>query len=161
VTSDANGRYQISGVPRSAVTIEPSIKSDYRAPCPAGSDVLNGNTTFDVNVVSKTLLSTVGAPQSMPTSSIWFSGVVFETTPEGKRPIAGATVNLESTVGESAFATTLTNSAGQYLICTAPPGVGTDQVMWLDVQRDAYAPGGRMVFGGWDYTEADVQLIRD
>jgi hypothetical protein len=159
VTSDANGRYEISGVPGGAVTIQPSIKSDYRAPCPAGTDVLNGNATFDVHVVSTTLLSTSGAPASMPKSVIWFSGVVFETTSEGRRPIAGATVDLDS--DETFVATTLTDSAGQYLVCTAPPGTGTDQLMWVQVQREGYRPVGRSVYGGWDYTGADVELIRD
>lgn len=164
VTSDANGRYEVSGLPYGAVTIQPSIQSDYRAPCPAGTDVLNGNATFDVHVVSTTLLSTAGAPASMPKSIISFSGVVFETTSEGPRPIAGATVDLQGDSARSdagaGYATTLTDSNGQYLVCTAPPGVGTDQLMWVQVQREAYRPGGRSVFGGWGYS-ADVELVRD
>ena len=134
VTSDDNGRYIISGVPRGAVTIQPSVKSDYRAPCPPGTDVLSGNATFDVHVVSTKLLSTSGAPASMPRTAIWFSGAVFETTSEGRRPIAGATVNLAGDNSDQfVYATTLTDSRGQYLVCTAPPGVGTDQLMWVQV----------------------------
>jgi len=92
------------------------------------------------------------------------SGVGFEMTSEGRRPIAGATVDLEADVADSdrsVYATTLTDSAGQYLVCTAPPGVGTDQFMRVQVQREGYRPGGRSVYGGWDYTGADVELVRD
>jgi hypothetical protein len=160
VTSDVNGRYAIFGLPSGAVTIAPSIESDYRAPCPAGTDDLRGNATFDVHVVSTTLLSTVGAPASMPKTSLWISGVVFETTSEGVRPIAGARVDLAGDDSDrSVFSTTLTDAEGRYLLCTAPPGVGTDQIMWLRVRREAYRPGSRTVFGGWDYTGADVELI--
>jgi hypothetical protein len=162
VTSDVNGRYEISGVPAGAVTIGPSIESDYRAPCPAGTDVLKGNATFDVHVVSTTLLSSEGAPASMPRTAIWISGVVFERTSEGVRPIARATVDLAGDDSDrSVFSTTLTDAAGGYLLCTAPPGVGTDQIMWVRVRREAYRPGSRSVFGGWDYSGADVELIRD
>jgi hypothetical protein len=162
VTSDVNGRYEISGVPSGAVTIAPSIESDSRAPCPSGTDVLKGNATFDVHVVSTTLLSTAGAPASMPRTAIWISGVVFERTSEGVRPIAGATVDLAGDDSDRwVFSTTLTDAEGRYLLCTAPPGTGTDQIMWVRVHREAYRPASRTVFGGWDYTGANVELFRN
>lgn len=162
VTSDVNGRYEISGVPSGAVTIGPWIEADYRAPCPPGTDVLKGNATFDVHVVSTTLLSGAGAPASMPKTDLWISGVVFERTSEGVRPIAGATVDLANDDSERrVISTTLTDAAGRYLLCTAPPGTGSDQTMWVLVRREAYRPGSRSVFGGWDYDGADVELIRN
>ena len=162
VTSDVNGRYVVFGLPAGAVTIAPSIESDYRAPCPSGTDVLKGNETFDVHVVSTTLLSTTGAPASMPTTVLWISGGVFERTPEGLLPIAGATVDLAGDDSDrSVYSTTLTDSLGRYLLCTAPPGTGTDQIMWIRVRGEAYRPASRTVFGGWDFTGANVELIRN
>jgi hypothetical protein len=159
VTSGANGQYEISGIPVGAVTIQPSTKADYRAPCPPGTNVLNYNANFYVNVASTALLSTAGAPEAMPRSGIWISGVVFERTSEGTRPIAGAAVDLED--DEMVYASTLTDSAGQFLVCTSPPGTGTDQLMWLQVEREAFSPGGRVVYPGWNYTAADVELVRN
>lgn len=99
-------------MPSGAVTIGPWIEGDYRAPCPPGTDVLNGNATFDVHVVSTTLLSGAGAPASMPKTALWISGVVFERTSEGVRPIAGATVDLANDDPERrVISTTLTDAA--------------------------------------------------
>ena len=94
VTSNASGRYEVSGLQSEAVTIAPSIETEYRAPCPSGTDVLGGNGTFDVHVVSTALLSTAGVPASLPRTAIWVSGMVFEQTPEGRRPVAGASAEL-------------------------------------------------------------------
>lgn len=158
VTTDSNGRYT-SRVTAGAVSIAPALNSGYVAPCPSGTDVLAGNATFDVHVVSAALLSTTGAPASLPTSSIYVSGIVYEATSAGMQPVAGAFVELGQST-DLTYSTTLTNASGKYLVCTTPPGVGTDQYIHLGVSKDGYVPGDLKAFLGWDYEGANVQLIR-
>jgi hypothetical protein len=159
VTSDANGRFTVSGVPAGAVTIAPAADAGYIAPCPAGTDVLKRDATFDVHVVATALLSSAGAPESFPVTGLWVSGVVFETTSEGKQPVAGASVELAEAENGVVFSSTVTNALGHYLVCTAPPGVGTDQVAWIGVRKDRYLPSGRPVTPGFDWS-ANVELVR-
>jgi hypothetical protein len=163
VTSDATGRYSLSEVPSGAVSIAPAPGSGYYTPCPAGFDVVRSNTTFDVHIVSAALLSTAGIPASVPRlGSIWVSGAVFESTAQGSRPIAGASVNLEGDdVDPRLGSTTLTDAAGRYLVCPPLPGTGTDTYGLVRARREGYRPASRKAFLGWDYTGIDIELIRD
>ena len=160
VTTDANGRYAASRVGAGAVSIAPALNSGYFAPCPSGTDVLVGDATFDVHIVSTALLSAAGAPPSLPTTNIYVSGTVSEVTTAGAQAVGGALVELGESANDVAYSTTLTNASGGFLVCTTPPGVGTDQYMRLSVSKDGYAPGSLRVMGGWAYTGANVQLIR-
>jgi hypothetical protein len=157
VTTDANGGYS-ARVGAGAVSIAPMLNSGYFAPCPSGTDVLAANATFDVHVVSAAVLSTTGVPSSLPLSAIYVSGTVYEPT-AGTPPVANAFVELGQSTDVS-YSTTLTNASGKYLVCTTPPGVGTDQYIHLGVSKDGYIPGDLKAFLGWDYEGANVQLIR-
>jgi hypothetical protein len=163
VTSDAMGRYSLSAVPSGAISIAPAAGSGYYAPCPAGWDAVGSDRAFNVHVVSATLLSTAGAPTDTPTiGSIWVSGVVFETTPQGKRPIAGASVNLGGDGSDPRMgSTTLTDAAGRYLVCPPLPSTGTDTYSPVRVTREGYRPASRSAFLGWDSSDVDVELIRN
>jgi len=163
VTSDATGRYSLSGVPAGAISIAPAGGSGYYAPCPAGWDVVRSDRVFDVHVVSATLLSTSGAPADTPQlGSIWVSGLVFESTPQGRQPIAGATVNLAGDGSDPRVgSTTLTDAAGRYLVCPPLPSTGTDTYASVRVSREGYRPATRSAFLGWDYTGVDVELSRN
>jgi hypothetical protein len=158
VTTDASGGYT-ARVGAGAVSIAPALNSGYLAPCPSGTDALAANATFDVHVVSAALLSTTGVPASLPVSSIYVSGTVYEATADGTQPVANAFVELGQSTDLS-YSTTLTSASGKYLVCTTPPGVGTDQYMHVGVSKDGYVPGDLKAFLGWDYEGVNVQLIR-
>jgi hypothetical protein len=163
ITSDSMGRYTVSGVPAGAISIAPAGGSGYYAPCPPGWDAVRSDRVFDVHVVSAALLSTTGAPTDLPLlGSIWVSGAVFEDTPEGRQPIAGATVILEGDGFDPRIgSTTLTDAAGRYLVCPPLPSTGTDQYSTLRVSREGYLPASRSAFLGWDYTGVDIKLARN
>ena len=163
VASDSMGRYSLSGVPAGAISIAAAGGSGYYTPCPAGWDVVPSDRVFDVHVVSAALLSTAGAPADMPLfGSIWVSGVVFERTPQGTQPIAGATVILEGNGSDPRIgSTTLTDAAGRYLVCPPLPSTGTDQYASLRVNREGYQPASGSAFLGWDYTGVDFELSRN
>lgn len=147
---------------RETITIAPAIETAYRAPCPSGTDVLSGNRTFDVHVVSTALLSTAGAPASLPRTSLWESGIVLERTPGGMRPISGASAELAADDSDAFVAsTTLTDGSGRYLLCTAPPGVGTDQIAWVRVRKEGYRPAASSIILGGGNQIADIELVRN
>jgi hypothetical protein len=156
------GRYSVSGVPAGAISIAPAGASGYYAPCPAG-DFVGSDRVFDVHVVSATLLSTTGAPADTPQlGTIWVSGVVFERTPEGRQPIAGASVNLAGDGSDPRIgSTTLTDAAGRYLVCPPIPSTGTDQSASLHVSREGYRRASGSVSLGWDFTGVDIELSRN
>ena len=72
--------------------------------------------------------------------------------------MAGALVTLGA--GSLGSSTTLSDTLGRYVVCTAPPGVGTDQFMPLQVAKDGYFPTNLNVFGGWDERGVTVELAR-
>jgi hypothetical protein len=126
VTNDATGRYSLAAVPLNnggrsvnvSIALAPG-SGDY-APCPSGSDSVTSDTTFDVHMVSAALLSTAGPPSMLPwLGSIWVSGTVFENTPQGIPPIAGASVHLvdagpaEDASDPRFSSNTLTDAAGR------------------------------------------------
>ena len=170
VTSDATGRYSISDVPNGAfsngsISIAPAAGSGYYAPCPNGG-VLVRDRPVDVHVVSGTLLSTTGMPASVPLlGPIWVSGKVFESTPQGPLPIAGALVNMGNSdvdlFGVWRGSTTLTDAAGRYLLCPNLPGHGTDTQISIRVRLNGYQPASRPALLGWEYTNIDIELNRD
>jgi len=150
--SDANGRFtaQVRG---SVVTIVPAETEPYLSPCPAGTDGLsiNSTQTFEVRIVSKDVLSTTGMPSSYPLW-IYVSGTVSERGPNGSHPLAGASVSLMGWWGINSgpsYSTTLSDALGRYTVCTAPPGVGTDQLLPLRAAKDGYFADSLSVLGGW------------
>jgi hypothetical protein len=164
VTSDATGRYSLSGVPAASISIAATGGSGYYAPCPAGWDRVGARSdgVLDVHVVSATLLSTVGLPADMPLlGAIWVSGVVFERTPQGRQPIAGATVNLFGDGSDPRIgSTTLTDAAGRYRVCPPIPGTGTDTRAPLRVSREGYRPASAFPLLAWD-DGVDIELSRN
>ena len=162
VSSDASGRYELTGVPGShELYIEPAPESGFFSPCPAGSNWLRTDEVIDVHVVSGAVLSSSGTPRTMPRSEIWTSGVVFESTSLGRRPVAGARVDFAGDGSEGGkTSSTLTDQRGAYLVCTAPPGVGTDSRIPVRASRAGYLSGTGYAVGGWDYDGIDIELVR-
>jgi len=158
-TSDANGQYEISGItPNRAVWMAPVLDSDYRSPCPSGVAPLLANTRVDIHVVQTRWLATTGPPPSMPITSIWFSGVIFENVSGLAQPVAGASVTLSG--NELNTAATLSDARGRYLLCTVPPGTGSDTRQDLSVSHEDFKLAHRSAFAGWDYFGVDIELFR-
>jgi len=158
--TDANGKYMIKARSPGTLSITAGSNSEFMTPCPSGVAGSSQKTTFDVHVVRITELTTAGLPSSYPPSSIYVSGVVSEVTQQGTRPVAGALVQLGEEAAGFFLATTLTDLMGRYLVCSTPPGGGTDILTTISVRKDGYKPGSRAVSLGWDYWGADVKLVR-
>lgn len=170
-TSDSLGHYDAPAW-GDVATIAPVLASTYMAPCPAGTDYVgeNPNRSFDVDVVSSSILSTSGLPDSYQTSgAVWLaaSGTVTEPSAQGPRPVSGALVELgaDSTgaylgsaigPGSIGYSATLTDASGNYLVCTSPRGSGSDQPFPLTVKKTGYAAAGLVVYPGWNSGGAGI-----
>jgi hypothetical protein len=109
---------------------------------------------FNVHVVPTSVLATTG-PVSLPTTRPFVHGMV--SSPSG--PIAGASVEMGHVGGiGDAWAATLTARNGAFVLCVAPPGVGSDQDVELRVRKDGYWPLAYVVNLGWFGEVANLPL---
>jgi hypothetical protein len=115
--TDQNGRYTAQ-VPKSRVFVKANGWSDAsamfteRQPCLASAAVDN-DTNIDVQVVPAGQPST-----SPPAASPMITGFVYETTPQGRKPLRGVGAWLEVGFGDSyPVAITQTDEAGRFFLC--------------------------------------------
>lgn len=154
LVSDRTGRYRIHGIPRAAVWVAPPLDSEYRAPCPGGAALLGSDLLIDVHVVSAVSLAANGIPSTIPRTSVWFAGSIFETVSGNRRPVGGATVDLDNRVA------TFSDALGHYTICSAPPDAAAGLTMTLSVSRESYLPASRQVASALGQSGVDVELTR-
>jgi len=151
--SDANGRYSISGVPADNIWVEARADSGYRSPCPFGGK-LGADAVVDVHMINAAVLSSEGPPPTWPRTNLPFTGTVFEMVGGTRQALPGAAVQFPGQVG------TLTDSTGEFVVCTVPPGRGGNEMdMTLNFFKDGFATAARTVNA---LTEArvEVQLTR-
>ena len=79
---------------------------------------------------------------------------VSESVKGTLRPVAGATVTLDSGTQDPSATT---SSTGFYMVCSV---VGTDQYRTITARKDGYSMAGWQIFGGWDI-RVDLELARD
>ena len=113
-------------------------KPGYLQPCRTPS-ALAINGVLDVYLVSEDVLSTTGVPSSMPILQPTLSGLVFEQTSQGARPIPGAVLALDFTggLGYAISAATRSDATGRSLLC------GVDDVgfgLLLYASAEGYLP---------------------
>jgi hypothetical protein len=157
VTSDGDGRYEL--MVGDAIKVEPALETGYLAPCPAGTDSPNwsgGPSPHympDVHVVHQAVLSTTGTPDFFHSLGPYNSGRVLEPAPS-RSPIEGAHVELDNY--GFVLSTTLSDTAGRFLLCSFPPGSGTDQSVIVRARKPGYLDGSReLTF----FSAGDIELI--
>lgn len=123
--TDASGRYQLAleclngSLPGQFALWLETGKEGYVQQCMARTTVTGNSGTLDGRLTSIANLSTTH-PISDPDSRT-LSGIVFETTTTGRRPIPGVTVGYYAFFDESyGEAYTLTDAAGFYSLCNLP-----------------------------------------
>jgi hypothetical protein len=116
--TDAAGRYRLIGLPAQVKVWLQTWKDGYVQQCAAPQVTLLGVTRVDAQLISKASLSASSAQPSAPGFRS-VSGVVYESTEAGKRPVAGAFVTYEPLMDFPA-AVTITDATGRYLLCGLP-----------------------------------------
>ena len=120
VPLDADGKYIISNLPGGS-RLRVTAFADWRdgalkQTCGAYA-VVNGDTVRDVELVRLGIRGQTFAPPIL-------SGVVFETTSEGRRPVVDTPVIYYSEYWGTYDVYTRTDSQGRYELCGLPRGSG-------------------------------------
>lgn len=137
-SSDASGRYELSNLPDgSRVTLQ-IWKDGYVQQCAAPGFTASATSRIDLRLVPKALVS--ADRSSVPAPAPGFrhvTGVVYENTAEGRRPVAGAFVDFEP-VDDFPAAITYTDAQGRFLLCGLPDGLAVGLGASLNTERVAY-----------------------
>jgi hypothetical protein len=155
--TDSAGHFSLSGVPVGTALIF-AAGSGYRQPCAAVFDV-NGDTTHNVFLVSDPSLVGSTLPGGMDTLPI-LTGVVYESTPNGRVPVEGASIEVEA-IMDLVTATTLSDADGRYQVCGLP---GATKGFWpsFDVyaSKDGYGLTDAVASLNGTVTTLDIELRR-
>ena len=123
VEVDTSGRYTISGLTAGRFVRVTWIGFSaeigglrLHQPCPANATIAGG-TELDIEVVR---LGSREFTYGSPT----LSGVVFETTPQGRQPLGNTGVMYSLNTCDGFDAYTQTDADGRYQFCRIPQGVG-------------------------------------
>jgi hypothetical protein len=114
VRADADGRYTFHVAAGTFVRVQ--VAANYQ-PCVAGVSAI-GNVTRDVYIISDPDQLGHHLPAQLLADTPSLSGLVFETTAQGRQPVAQTRVELDMVGGMGdVSATTLTDAAGRYVLC--------------------------------------------
>jgi hypothetical protein len=89
--TDSQGGYNLAGVPADSFVVAYAGDSGYEQPC-AATLTLRGDDVINLDLVNMASCSRSSVGRSTGAVSPTLSGVVFETTAEGRLPIADAHV---------------------------------------------------------------------
>jgi hypothetical protein len=118
VLTDVTGRFGMTGLPTDAGVWFNAWKDGYVQQCAAPQVVVRGDTTIDLELVSKVNLSaSTFQPVAQGLRSV--SGVIVEDTPTGKQPVAGTFVDFEP-LEDFPAAVTYSDAGGRFLLCGLP-----------------------------------------
>jgi hypothetical protein len=157
VVTNASGGYEIDGVTAYILFFSTAPGSDYRFLC----DFYPLDVTFNQRFPTLSVLAVVPAawsgdtlPPRMPVPGTSVRGTVKERVNGTLRPVAGATVTLDTGTQDPPATT---SASGFYMVCSV---VGTDQYRTISVRKDGYRPTSREISGGWDYV-VDLEIERN
>jgi hypothetical protein len=116
----AAGRYQIQ-VEKNTTWVSLFVRATpFRQPCAVGFSP-KGDFTADISLAADPQQLSAHLPPGLTLQAPTLSGVVYEQTPNGKRPIADAWVGLDGLYGDGVpLAETLTDADGRYVLCGVP-----------------------------------------
>src|SRR5262245_50948444 len=115
-----DGRYQFTvPVSTTRIFLERGSQAGHQ---PCGVTLPPGdNLAADLHVVADDSRLGANLPAELAAKTPTLSGVVYENTPEGRRPVPGAWVWLDGLNGLGVLvADTLTDADGRYLLCGVP-----------------------------------------
>jgi hypothetical protein len=153
--SDASGHFSLSNEPVGTALIF-AYKDGWRQPCATVFDI-TGNTSHDVLLVSDPSYVGAALPAALTTAPS-LTGIVYETTPAGRVPVAGASVGVE-VEPDLPTATTMTDANGRYLMCGLPSGTkGFPALLGLSAGKDGYGTADVATTLSGPVTTLDVEI---
>jgi len=133
VPTDGSGRFSFTVPVGAQVRLQSSVNNTYQ-PCQvvvrADSDVMQ-----DIHAVADRQQLGAQLPAEFLAHAPLLSGVVFERTDDGRRPLADVRVELDGLHGLGwVAATTLTDANGRYVLC----GLGDEPSTYLFASKSGY-----------------------
>ena len=113
--TDAEGRYRVEDLSHGSSVVLTTPRWSRSQPCGAAATI-DADTSLDIELVSAP-----GVPRAIQGEPA-ISGIVYEDTAEGRRPVADAAVGNEAVcwTGYFAQAWTRTDADGRYELCRLP-----------------------------------------
>lgn len=151
--SGADGKFTVTLLPAGTIILE-GYAPGYDHPC-ANTVTFNGTTaTENIELVAQSH----PMPDAATTRPL-IKGMVYETTPDGKKPIPGATVYFDPMGGMGLVAAiTTTDVNGRYAFCNVTPALPR----WsqrVDAAKDGYVADGKDVSVSGDMElQLDIEL---
>ena len=115
VDANADGVFTLQNLPDALIVLD-ARSQFYDQPCASIVNLRSATATANLEIVPSTKPVVEDAP-----SAPGITGVVYEHTPAGRQPLAGATVFFEF-LFEIVAATTTTDENGRYSLCSLPTG---------------------------------------
>jgi hypothetical protein len=156
VVTDANGRYAIADVSSPILFVATAPGSNHRFLCDYYPLLTSPSAPLLLRDLPVVHVSWSGdrLPPGMWSPGTSVHGTVSERVDGALRPVAGATVTLDTGLQDPAATT---SASGFYMVCSV---VGTDQYRTITARKDGYSPTSREIFGGSDF-RIELELGRD
>jgi hypothetical protein len=153
VWTDSGGYYRITDAQPGGFLVLYAERAGYRQPCGATVRLGGEPVRLDIEIVSDEALSRDATLPDLMGGTPTLSGVVFESTPGGRRPVADADVFFEWSM-DLVTAMSRSDANGRYRMCRLPTGR-------VDVTavKPGYATSGQLVQFEGD-TVLDFELSR-
>ena len=130
LSSNDLGLFEAPYLPYSHVSIDVR-KDGYVQPCAVTRFIRSDVSGVRVELMPVSAFDVVSAPRPQLAVEPSVTGVVYETTATGRRPIAGARVWLVDGI-DNVLATTMSDRSGGYFVCNLPTAA------WLTVSKDGF-----------------------
>jgi hypothetical protein len=125
--SDSSGYFALKAVPPATIMVRAWVQArDYSQPCAAIFKSPNATVT-QIQLFSEAEFDSVDAPRPTNATEPALIGTIYETTPQGRKPVSGAYMmaSYPSTdpyweVNEIGVATTRSSREGHYYLCRLP-----------------------------------------
>ena len=122
--SNSAGHFTAPNIPDSQVTLL-AVKDGFVQPCAVTADVAN-DRVVNVEMIATSRFDGSTSPRPVAAIGPIVNAFVFESTPEGRQPVAGASVWVENGF-EVGLATTRSDRGGRIFLCNLP----TDAFLYI------------------------------
>ncbi len=152
-STDATGGYNISNWPDWTGTAWVQASKDgYAQQCVARTTI-QGDTTLNIALAPLSNLPVEASrTTSATTGSRTISGVIYELTSQGRRPVENANVGWEHFL-DFVVATTRSDAGGRYLLCGLPAG----RIDGVFAVKDGYNASNATVDSGTDTLDIEIK----
>jgi hypothetical protein len=154
IVTGSDGSYSID-VPAGATRLRlTAMSASMFQPCAATVSPIGNGVSRDVSVVSDPDRLGGNLPDALLANAPLLSGVVFETTDQGRQPLANVDILLDASYGDGlVVASTRTDGDGRFVLCGVPYGPG----LYLSAAKNGYEVFGKGSLDGVSSLEIELR----